>query len=255
MAKLFRESAVPLYQQLAEAVIDRLDTGTLQPGSKTSELEMMSEFGVSRMTVRKAFDQLEGEGLILRVPGKGTFIAEPRKLEPQSALTSFSENMKALGMTPGHSTRTVEEVAAPLDVAQHLGIGTGVPVLHIDRLLLADGMSIAVMDAYLPQWVYRGVGIALFADHLDTKSMYSLIEEDCGVRMWKARETVECSVAGDDAQRLELTPESMVLSVRRLTVTQENRPAEYTHLRYRSDLYRYQVELYRNGVQPMNHRP
>lgn len=254
MTTLSRESPVPLYRQLADAMINRIGMGTLRPGSKTSELEMMNEFGVSRMTVRKAFDQLESDGLILRVPGKGTFISEPRKLEPQSALTSFSENMRALGMTPGHSTRTVQEVAAPVDVAQHLGIGTGALVLHIDRLLLADGMSLAVMDAYLPQWVYQEAGIALFADQLDTKSMYLLIEEDCGVQMWKARETVECAAAGDDAQRLKLAPDSMVLSVRRLTVTQQARPVEYTHLRYRSDLYRYQVELYRNGVQPMNYR-
>lgn len=246
-----RESPNPLYRQVAEILVERISSGRLKPGDMTSELELMEEFDVSRITVRQAFDQLDREGQIFKVPGKGTFIAEPRKLEPQSALTSFTENMRALGMEPGHRTLLVEEVSAPAEVAQQLELGAGATVLHIDRLLLANGMPMAATDAYLPPWVYGRARDRFGVDDLDHRSMYEIIEEDCDVQMWKARETVECGQASADAGRLGLEEGALMLSVRRLTYTRENRPLEYTHLRYRSDLYRYQVELYRYGTQPL----
>lgn len=223
----------------------------------TSEQEFIQEFGVSRITVRQAFDQLERDGRILKVPGKGTFITEPRKLQPQSALTSFSENMRALGMEPGHETINVEEIAAPPDVSQALELSPGAAVLHIDRLLLANGMPMAAMDAYLPAWVYTKARETFRIEQLNERSLYSILEDDCGIQLWKARETVESALAGDDAPRLGLDPDDLMLSVRRLTTTREKQPAEYTHLRYRSDLYRYQVELYRHGARPLTppHKP
>lgn len=248
---VLRESPHPLYQQVAEIVAGRIKSGRLQPGDMTSELEFMKEFGVSRITVRQAFDQLERESRIFRVQGKGTFIADFPKLQPQSALTSFSENMHALGLEPGHVTRAVAEVTAPPEVSQQLEIAAGATVLHIDRLLLANGMPMAVMDAFLPPWVYLKARAEFTVDLLDERSLYSILEGACGIQLWKARETVECGRAGDDSERLELSSDAPVLSVRRLTTTRERQPVEYVHLRYRSDLYRYQVELFRHGSQPL----
>jgi GntR family transcriptional regulator len=218
----------------------------------TSEQEIMDLLDVSRVTVRQAFDELDREGRILRVPGKGTFIAEPKKLEPQSALTSFSENMIALGMEPSRKTQSAEEVSASPEVAARLELTVGARVLHIDRLLLANGTPMAVMESYLPFWVYEKARSHFTIATLDRDSMYSLIEKTCGVTLWRARETVESAQAGEDAKRLDLDAGALTLSVHRLTTTQDGAPVEYTHLRYRGDLYRFQVELYRYGVVPVN---
>lgn len=245
-----RDSPDPMYRQVAEILAGRIASGHLCPGDKTSELATMEEFGVSRVTIRQAFEQLEREGLIFRVPGKGTFIAEPRKLEPQSALTSFSENMIALGMEPGHDTLQVVELLAPADAASQLELGRGATVLHIERMLLANGTPMALMDAFLPHWVYSRGRDHFTVQQLNERSMYSIIEHDCGIQLWKARETVESAQAGTDAAPLGLEASALVLAVGRLTLTQDERPAEYTRLRYRADLYRYQVELYRHGAIP-----
>ncbi len=257
MEAVSRTSPTPLYRQVAEILAGRIQSGRLQPGDMTTEQGFMQEFGISRITIRQAFGQLEREGRILKVPGKGTFITEPRKLQPQSALTSFSENMRALGMDPGHVTLDVQEITASSDVSEQLGLAAGVTVLHIDRLLLANGMPMAAMDAYLPGWVYTRARENFAIEQLNERSLYSIVEDDCGIQLWKARETVESALAGDDAKRLGLDPDDLMLSVRRLTTTRDKQPAEYTHLRYRSDLYRYQVELYRHGARPLTppHKP
>jgi GntR family transcriptional regulator len=213
----------------------------------TSEQELATEFGVSRMTIRQALDHLVREGRMLRVQGKGTFVAEGRKLEPLSALTSFSENMRALGREPSYRILGVVEVPAPPEVAAHLALEPNALALRIVRLLIADEVPMALMRGYLPPWIYTAQPALFSPERLDQVSLYRTLEVELGIQLWKARETVEALTAGDDAERLELNPDDLLLVVHRHTLDIEARPVEYTQLRYRADLYRYQVELFRQG--------
>jgi GntR family transcriptional regulator len=246
-----RGSPIPLYRQIRDVLARRIDGGHLERGAMTSEQELAAEFGVSRITVRQALEQLVREGRVLRVPGKGTFVSERRKLEPQSALTSFSENMQALGMVPGHRTLAVTEVPAGRDVADALRIEQDAPVLRIDRLLLADETPMALMRASLPNPVYRGARDRFTLSHLDRTSLYSILETEVGIALWKAKETVEAMRGtADDVELLGIGEDHPVLVVHRHTLDRDGRPVEYTQLRYRADLYRYQVELFRQPAGP-----
>lgn len=211
-----------------------------------SEHDLARRFAVSRVTTRQALAELERGGRVVRVQGKGTFVTERRKLEPQSALTSFSENMRALGKEPSYRTLGISRVPASSDVATALGLAPDDEVLRIERLLYADGTEMALMRAFLPRRVYERDQRSLTVERLDGSSFYVILEEELGIALWKAQETVEAVEAGVEAEFLDIARDALLLSVRRRTWDRDSRLVEYTNLLYRADLYRYQVELFRS---------
>jgi GntR family transcriptional regulator len=114
------DSRLPLYQQLKEMFLDEISSGGWKIGTTIpSELEIATRFNVSRATVRQAVMDLVHTGHLRRIQGKGTIVTEA-KIEPLAALTSFSENMKAAGITPGWRTFVVEWKSPPPQIAERL---------------------------------------------------------------------------------------------------------------------------------------
>ncbi len=237
---------MPLYRQIQHLLARAIDGGELGEGTMLSEHELARRFVVSRVTTRQALSELERGGRVVRVQGKGTFVTERRKLEPQSALTSFSENMRALGKEPSYRTLGVSRVPANPDVATALELEPEVEVLRIERLLYADETEMALMRAFLPRRVYERDQRPWTAERLDRSSFYVILEEELGIALWKAQETVEAVEAGVEAEFLDVARDALILSVRRRTWDRDSRLVEYTNLLYRADLYRYQVELFRS---------
>src|SRR5207237_9787694 len=109
-----------------------------QPGSPApSERELVQHFGVARMTVRQALDALVAEGLLERVPGRGTFVARAR-LDVQVRLSSYTEEMVRRGLKPSSRTLLARMESAGPGVARALALAGGEPVVHWQRLRLAD---------------------------------------------------------------------------------------------------------------------
>jgi DNA-binding GntR family transcriptional regulator len=107
------------------------------------------------------------------------------------------------------------------------------------------------MTAHLPAWVY-GQDRRLFSTgQLDRTSLYDVLENKLGIELWLATETVEAQRAGTDARLLDVSPEDLLLVVERHTTDPARQSVEYTRLRYRADLYRYQAQLYRRGSLPV----
>lgn len=246
-----RQSPVALHRQIRNILRSNIRSGLLKPGDMTSEQELASEFGVSRITIRSALARLAREGLVVRVPGRGTFIADLHKLQPQTALTSFSENMVALGKHPGHRTLSIEEALASVELAHALEVEAGERILHIERLLLADEVPTALMSAYLPPWVYGPSRNLFTIEELDRTSLYDVLEGKLGIDLWLATETVEAQRSGGDSKHLDVGPEDLLLVVERLTTNPVGQVVEFTRLRYRADLYQYQTQLYRHGSLPI----
>ena len=120
-----------------------------EPGSPApSERELVQHFGVARMTVRQALDALVSEGLLERVPGRGTFVARA-KIDVQVRLSSYTEEMGRRGMKAGARTLLARMEAAGPGVARALEIPEGAKVVHWQRLRLADGTPMCIEDAYL----------------------------------------------------------------------------------------------------------
>src|SRR5438874_13390720 len=108
-----------------------------------SERRLSTDFGVSRLTIRAALDDLVREGLLVRRHGSGTFVGEP-KIAQQLTLTSFSDDMRRRGMVPDSRTLRLENVHAGARVGRALNVSPDTRVFQITRLRLADGEPMAL---------------------------------------------------------------------------------------------------------------
>ena len=242
-------SAVPLYRQLADLLRARIADGALRDGDRLpSEAQLGEAHGVSRITVRQALAELEQSGVLVRAPGKGTFVCtRPRPIEGLARLSSFSENARAAGREAGYRVLRVGEADAPREVSSRLGI-TDRRVFVVERVLLANGSPVGVHASHLPLWLARQAPPGtLEPDALARASLYAAVEAG-GVALHRGEEWLEPALAGEEgAQRLELEPGSLVQRVRRLVYDAWERPILFEVDTYRPDAYSYRVELFRRG--------
>ena len=238
--RIVRRSGVPIYQQLQQQLEDLIVNGAWQPRQPLpSETELADGLGISVMTVRQAMAQLVNKGLIYRQKGRGTFVA-PRPLEQTlQHLESFSEGMRARGWRPAAQTLLCEVVPAPGQVAADLALVVGTPVLHLRRLRLADGLPVALHDAYVTR-------IDITRAELDAiGSLYALLERR-GIELCEASEVLEAVVADTlTAELLGVRRGAPLLRVTRITWDHNRIPIEAITAFYRADMYRYSVTLRR----------
>jgi len=236
-----KNSFVPIYRQVADAIRHAITEGHLKPGELLpSEREIAMALGVAKMTVRQALLELKREGLVHRRRGLGTFVAFPKFEHRLSSLVSFSEDIKSRGMNPGSRILFFGHVPSDETVAAHFGIKEGELVLRIHRLRLADDQPVGVHDAYLPR------DIPIFRDELEEReSLYALLEEK-GFQLVEAEEAIEAVPADPmQAELLGISVGDPLLKVVRTVFSNHRRPIEYVSAVYRSDLYRYSTRLRR----------
>ena len=233
---------LPLWFQIKEQLRRAIDVGEWAAGEQLPpESELTEFFGVSRITVRTAFERLGDQGLVERIPGRGTFVAQRSFEQPVTRLAGFHEDMASRGFVPSAHTLSVRVVPGPSDAASALG-AEGEDLVEIRRLLLADNTPMAVQHGYLPTWVL-GNGEFTNAD-LYNKSLYRLMEERTASHPATAEETIEAVRA--DRMRADLldVPEgSPLLLATRLSLDRSRRPVEWVRVWYRADRYRFRVEL------------
>ncbi|MEM1767580.1 MAG: GntR family transcriptional regulator [Candidatus Bathyarchaeia archaeon] len=239
---LDKESFMPLYRQLAEALRNAIKNNVLKAGEALpSEEEIAKMFGISKTTVRQAILELKREGFVHRYRGRGTFVAFPKFEHPLGTLVSFSEDIRARGMKPSSRILFFGVVPADYVVADFLKVKINTPVLRIYRIRLANQQPVAIHDAYLPNFVN------ISQEELENcDSLYMLLEKK-GYKLLEAKETLE-AVAANETQSgfLQVNCGDPLLKVVRVVYTQKYIPIEYVVALYRSDLYRYSIHLIRD---------
>ncbi|WP_426246102.1 GntR family transcriptional regulator [Nocardioides sp. LHG3406-4] len=211
-----------------------------EPGTPApSERELVAQFGVARMTVRQAMDALVVEGLLERMPGRGTFVAPPRRRV--GMLTGFTEDMRQRGLLPESQTLLARREQAGPGVARALDISAGDAVIHWKRLRRGNGQAICIEDAYLnevllPGFLQSGMPTSLY-DALDAR----------GLRPTWAEDSVTSDIATDEeAEQLELPKGSPVLRVARRALM-DHRPVEVSRSAYRHDRFTMYVQVGANS--------
>jgi GntR family transcriptional regulator len=191
------------------------------------------------MTVRQGLDRLESKGLIYRVQGRGTFVAQPKFTQSQT-LTSFTEDMRARGMVPGSAVLSQEVVDAHEIVARELGIDLGDPVVLVERIRTADGEPMAYERAYLPAKRFAG----LEEEDLSGKSMYELLQSRWGIRLHDARQRVTAVALNDEEAKLLHVPVGQPgFLFQRTTRETSGGVVEYVRSLYRGDRYEVDTHL------------
>ena len=206
------------------------------PGAPApSERELVNLFGVARMTVRQALEALVAEGLLQRVPGRGTFVARPRRTATQ--VSGFSEEMHRRGLSSDSVTLLVRREQAGPGVARALGITQGDAVVHWQRLRRADGAPMGLEDAYLnevllPGFLQGGLPTSLYADLARRGLRPSWVEDN-----------VSADVAtADEAVHLEIEPGEPVLRRQRRAFAEE-KAVEVSRSVFRGDRFTLRLQL------------
>lgn len=246
-ATLDREAPLPLYAQLAAALLGEIRAGGLRPGDRLpAEVAIRDRYRVSRATVRQALAELESRGAVRRVQGLGSFVAAG-KIRHVPLLASFTELAAAQGFVPSHRVLSSEVADAPADVAADLEVAAGTRCRLLRRLLLADGDPVGLAETWLPLAALDGHDELLDADRLDDGSLYEVLQaEPIGLALDRAVETISPGVADRaNAEILGCRAGTPVLLIRRVTFADGGDAVESTRLVFAGDRYEYRVELRR----------
>jgi GntR family transcriptional regulator len=141
-------SPVPFYAQIKEVLRARILNGVYKPHQQMpSESEMIQAFNVSRITVRQVLNDLQKEGLIFKIHGKGTFVSKAKAFQELGHLQGFAEAMSRIGHEIYNRLLGLKTVAASAAVAERLQIEPRMPVTEIRRARYLNREPIAVRPA------------------------------------------------------------------------------------------------------------
>lgn len=245
---LDKSSPVPLYYQLAEQLREQIDAGISPPGTQLpAERELSEQAGISRMTARQAIAYLVRAGVVEVRQGVGTFVATPKHTYDAVHLLGFTaEIMRQGGST---SSRVLEQVtvAPPLRVAQGLSLSAGETVTKLVRLRFAGDIPLLQETIFIPTALCPELVHADLQNH----SLYALLDERYGLRLERAQQILEATVANDfEAELFGLEPGAAMILLEGITVAQQEQPVEYFKAVYRGDRVRFEFESHRNGFDP-----
>lgn len=148
---LNKESTIPLFEQIKEDISSKIKTGIYQAGSKIpTEQALINEYNVSRITIRRAIDDLCKMGALVKRQGKGTFVQEKKIFRKIEHNTSFSDSCKANGMTPSASVKKRELLTLTSKAVPHHPELEKDSVIYIQRVRCADGIPIMLENNYFP---------------------------------------------------------------------------------------------------------
>jgi GntR family transcriptional regulator len=237
-----RDSQVPLHHQVRNYLLSSIERGELEQGQQLLlEREYAARFAISLAPVRQAILDLVKEGLLYRVPGRGTFVREQKVEEKISILSSFSESMSAKGLSA--DLRLVEQRVIPAPSAIGAALAAQVQrVVLLQRVALVEGKAIALLTSYLPARLVPG----LEALDLNGRSLYKTLEERYGLVLARAENTIEVvRCRSTQAGVLGISAGTPLLQVEGRTFDVGERFVEFAQVLYRADRFRFSIESFR----------
>jgi GntR family transcriptional regulator len=222
----------PKYLQIKESLLTRYIEGQPAGHLLPPERVLAEDFGVTRVTLRRAVDELEADGLVYRVQGGGTYCVGPA-IAKSLKLTSFSEDVRARGRKPSSDVLHVGIQPAGEESGLALRLSPGDPIVAIRRLRRADGEPMCLESCALSAESVPGL------QDLDlTGSLYELIGSRYGLVASWAEQTVEAKVLSpEDAGLLAVPPFSAALRATRVSYDGRGRAIEHCVTIYRADRY------------------
>lgn len=232
-------SGIPLYVRIREKL--RAELAHMKPGEPIPvEAELEKKFGVSRITVRRAVEELVSEGLLLRQQGRGTFV-QKKLTHELNLITSWTEQIKRLGFKPKTAKLKITSERPMAHVAEALGLKPDEEVIRIERVRLADREPISFIVNFYPARLVPG----LLRVKNPGESFYNLLEKEYKLTPAVAVDTVDTRLAtAQEAAALKIEPRAPVLCVRRLTYLEGGTPLELANVVSRGDRYQYRVTVH-----------
>ncbi len=236
-----------LYEKIIDVLLERISNGIYDEGSKLpTEIALQKEFNVSRITVRRALNELENRGIISRYKGKGSIVNPKKTYVNLVGVQSFTKSVDRTGHRPSSIIIDFSLIKASKSIAESLQLKEGDLVYHLKRLRLRNGRIIGLNDTY----IQYEIGKLIDKNLVDgTFSLYQTYSE-LGITIKFADEQIECMIPAKNIRHeLYLEEGQPVFYRERTTYDNNNWPIEFSKNTYRADSYKYLIRLQNeNGV-------
>lgn len=232
-----------IHSQISNWLKKRIEDSHYAPDEKLpSENELANRFEVSRVTVRRALQTLESEGLLYRSQGLGSFVSDNRSRQSLVRLTDFTEDMIRAGMAPSSEVVRFEQTVAPDYVCERLGLGPETKVTRLDRLRNGDGQPMAFDITWVPMFY----GQLLDGHDLNERTIYKILEEEYDIPVVRGCYRIQAENADSWlSSHLQIREGAALLLIDRLSFTLKDKPIYYQKRYYRSDKVLYELLLER----------
>ncbi len=233
---MFAKNGIPLYYQLKEYLLKDIKENYRPGDLLPSEGEIEERYGVSRITVRKAVEELARDGIVAKKQGKGTFVLEQKIQYDANIIGSLTQRLEK----QNHKlhTRSIEYLLIEDEhhVKEMLGCDR---LLCIKRYRTLDDKPFALMLNYIDADKVPGL-----KDEFDIESLYAFYAKRYGIKFYHAEETVEAKAATkEQAKQLEMEDGAPLLSLKRLSYDKSHKPIEYSDIVIKADMYQHKIIL------------
>lgn len=230
---------IPKYEAIAADIRRSIEDGAMKAGDKLpTVVELCEIYAVSKITVKRALEQLTEEGLITSRRGSGTYVKDSVGLAGSTYAPGKSD--RASGFSSDHAGQKVESVVydfsivvPPADVAARLGLDPDDFTYHIERVRVADDVPIVIEYTYMPLDLIPGLKKSVLYD-----SIYSFVREKCGLKISSFHRTVRAVAATEEeAKRLDTEPGAPLLELNQIGYLDSGQAFEYSVSRNVGDRY------------------
>lgn len=235
----------PLYQTVSQEIENRISSGELKPGDQLpSERELCSSFSVSRITIRRAIQELASRGLVDRMHGVGTFVSAEKVKQPLDEVHSFTATMARLGRSATTEIVSSNPIAADFGFSKILGTPVGAPLRRLELLGFSDMEPVVVYESWLEH--QRGDSVEDLARKMQNAGNgFSTLdihrELQPGIR-FRLEQSLEAAGANSEiANLLQVDQGSPVMRVETI-ISDSTGPLEYRISHYRGDKYKFALE-------------
>lgn len=238
---ILKDGPVPLYYQLEQHLRERIASREFEPGASLPTEDMIcGQYGVSRITVRRALAALQEDRLIERRRGVGSFVAE-RPGGINNHLTGSLREFLAAAAALDTRTLSITTEPAPLDVGKSLRLAPGQDVLRLKMVGNLEGQGPV---AFLNIWVPREVGEG-FAESLRSEvPVVRQVEQALQAKLSRAEQFIQPDQAGEEAGlHLGIDRATPILRVKRIYYADPDTPIEVAYVRYHPERYRYAIDF------------
>lgn len=244
-SRLDAASAVPLYQQLVVQLENRIASGEFGPGSVLpGEFDLSRGYGVSRITAKRALDELADAGLVKRERGRGTKVL--KRLNAAAMRTSIDgwlDTISLMQSTTDVRLLQLDTLSATQEIAAALEVPEGAKVQRSVRVRTLEGAPMSYLVCILP----GAIGRRFDEDDLRNTAMLKLLER-AGHSVASARQTVSATLATPEtAQALDLLAGAPLLEVRRIARDADNVAVQYIRALYTPELYHIEMSMTRKA--------
>lgn len=227
-----------IYKEVKEDLNQKINEGVYKSGDRIpSERALSESYGVSRMTIRQALTELSNEGFLIRETGRGTFVSVPNLY--QENLKSFTQTLIDRHMTPSTKVIEVSKVLHLRHISQMLEIHPDEPYYKIKRLRCGDEVPIALETVYIPVVYVQDI------DQYDlTASLYDILASHYDYELVRIASEIEATLSNRGISELmAIKKQSALLKVAGITYCQNEKKLFYEESYYKSDLYKYHVDI------------